>query len=608
MLRSPRSALLLSLLTLASGCGERTPQPQPEIRQGDYQAVIEQLRQRIPALMDKNHVPGLSLALIDGQALVWAEGFGLADQDLQMRVTPDTAFRAGSLSKLFTASATLQLVEQQRLALDAPLSQALPEFRVRSRFHPDAHSANNAVTLRRLLSHQAGLPSEYLPRLRSSDPLKYLPQKASGLWLSNPPGTRTVYSNLGFALLGAAIERSSGQTFETRLQQHLLQPLAMKHSSFIGNSELEPFRARGYLQGRRSADTQIRDLPAGGLWTTPREVGQFVQMLFAEGRYNGRQVLSQASIQAMFSQQNRANALDFDCPMGLAWYLGPCGDPQIGAHLAQWQHSGSTGDFAAQLSVLPEHQLAVVVMANADTAEALVSDLATQALRLMVQAQGGQPGCLDDCSYSLPPLAAAVVPGADDRQRVAGIYTSRLGVVRIKDERQRLFAELAGKRVELLRDSDGWLRPEKKLLGLWALDLGKLEQLQLDVLRVADKHVLVVRHHGQTLPLGERIEPAPLPADWQDSVGRYRLVSPGETAPLLDGLNLRIEQGLLLAQGRRAGESLIEFVIQPLDAEHALLAGSGQDQGNTLSRHSDGLRVLGYRFVRSPAANTVVQF
>ncbi|MEG0862224.1 MAG: serine hydrolase domain-containing protein [Pseudomonas sp.] len=608
MLHSLRYALLLTLMALASGCGERAPQPQPVIRQGDYQAVIEQLRQRIPTLMDKNHVPGLSLALIDGQTLVWAEGFGLADQDLQMRVTPNTAFRAGSLSKLFTASATLQLVEQQHLALDAPLSQTLPEFRVRSRFHADAHSANSAVTLRRLLSHQAGLPSEYLPRLRSSDPLKDLPQKASGLWLSNPPGTRTVYSNLGFALLGAAIERSSGQTFETRLQQHLLQPLGMKHSGFVGNSELEPFRSRGYLQGQRSIDAQIRDLPAGGLWTTPKEVGQFVQMLFADGRYNGRQVLSPASIQAMFSQQNRTSTMDFDCPVGLAWYLGPCGDPHIGSNLAQWQHSGSTGDFAAQLRVLPEQQLAVVVMANADTAEALVSDLATQALRLMLQAQGGQPGCLDDCTYRLPPLTAAKVPNADERQRVAGIYTSQLGVVRITDERQRLFAELAGKRVELLRDSDGWLRPVKKLLDLWALDLGKLEQLQLNVVSVEDKRVLVVQRHGQTLPLGQRIEPVPLSAAWHDSVGRYRLVSPGDTTPLLDGLNLRIEQGLLLAQGRRAGESLIEFVIQPLDAEHALLAGSGQDQGNTLSRYNDGLRVLGYRFERSPPANTVVQF
>lgn len=74
-----------------------------------------------------------------------------------MRVTPTTAFRAGSLSKLFTASATLQLVEQQRLSLDAPLSRTLPEFRVRSRFHADARSANDAITLRRLLSHQAGL-------------------------------------------------------------------------------------------------------------------------------------------------------------------------------------------------------------------------------------------------------------------------------------------------------------------------------------------------------------------------------------------------------------------------------------------------------------------
>ncbi|MCP3748663.1 serine hydrolase [Pseudomonas sp. SBB6] len=607
MLRSLRLASLFGLLLVNTGCGERAPTSLPPIGKGDYRAVIEHLRQSIPEQMQKNHVPGLSLALIDGQELVWAEGFGLADEALRMRVTPTTAFRAGSLSKLFTASATLQLVEQQRLSLDAPLSRTLPEFRVRSRFHADARSANDAITLRRLLSHQAGLPSEFLPRLRTDDPLKYLPQRASGLWLNNPPGTQMAYSNLGFALLGAAIERSSGQPFETRLQQHLLQPLAMEHSSFVGNSELQPYRARGYLQGQPSGDEEIRDLPAGGLWTTPRDVGQFVQMLFAQGRFDGRQLLSQQSVAEMFRQQNRANALDFDCPIGLAWYLGPCGDPRIGPQLQQWQHSGSTGDFAAQLSVLPEPQLAVVVMANADTAEALVSEVATQALRLMLQAQGHPLACPRDCAPSLPPLAAAVAPSPRDRQSLAGLYASPLGVIRLKDQRQQLFAELGGKRVELLRDSQGWLRAQKKLLGLWSLDLGLLEQLQLDVISVAGKEVLAVRRHGQTLPLGERIDPGPIPADWQASVGRYRLISPNEREPLLDGLTLRIDQGLLLAQGRRKGETLGEFVVQPLDDAHALLAGSALGAGNTLTRLSDGLRVLGYRFVRSPDQDAGLQ-
>ncbi|MNJ18796.1 putative penicillin-binding protein PbpX [compost metagenome] len=399
-----RLAFLFSLLLVNSGCSERAPASLQPIRQGDYQAVIEQLRQSIPEQMRKNHVPGLSLALIDGQTLVWAEGFGLADEALQIPVTPATAFRAGSLSTLFTASATLQLVEQQRLNLDAPLSQTLPEFRVRSRFHADARSADRAITLRRLLSHQAGLPSEFLPNLHSADPLTHLPQKAGELWLNHPPGMQMAYSNLGFTLLGAAIERSSGQPFETRLQQHLLKPLGMAHSSFIGTSSLQPYRARGYLQGQRSKDPEIRDLPASGLWTTPRDVGQFVQMLFAQGRFDGRQVLNRQSIEQMFRQHNRANGPDVDCPIGLAWYLGPCGDPRIGPQLQQWQHSGSTGDFAAQLSVLPEPKLAVVVMANADTAEALVSDLATQALRLMLQAHGSQLACPRDCQPSLPPL------------------------------------------------------------------------------------------------------------------------------------------------------------------------------------------------------------
>lgn len=607
MFTSLRPVLLFSLLIANTGCGERAPAP-PQIRPGDYQTVIDHLRQQIPEQMRKNHVPGLSVALVDGQEIIWAEGFGMADRELDMRVTANTAFRAGPVSTLLIAGAALQLVEQRQLALDAPLSKALPEFRVRSRFHADARSANQAVTLRRLLSHQAGLPSEHLPRLYSSDPLKYLPKDASGLWLSNPPGSQTAYSNLGYALLGAAIERSAGEPLESRLQTHLLQPLAMEHSGFTGNSDLEPYRARGYQQGKRSLDHEIRDLSANGLWSTPSDLGRFVQMLFAQGRYDEQQLLSRESISEMFQQQNRNNPLDFDCPVGLGVFLGPCGDVRVAPHLRVWQHGGTIGDFAAQVSVLPEPQLAVIVMANADTAEVLVGDLATQALRLMLRARGNALACVEDCEPNLPPLAAAQVPSSVDRERLSGVYATPLGVVRLKDERQRLFAELSGLRVELLRDDDGWLRPQKKLLGWLDLDLGDLVPLQLDVVDVANRQVLAARRHGQVLPLGERVTPKPLSDDWLRSVGRYRLASHNETNPVLDSLNIRLEEGLLIARSRLGGNNQGEFILLPLDAEHAVLAGNGQGLGATLSRRDDGLRVLGYRFVRQPDELATLQF
>ncbi|WP_134929001.1 serine hydrolase, partial [Pseudomonas protegens] len=197
---------LLGILLSSLGCNGQPPAP-PVIAPGDYASIISYLKQYIPREMAEHRVPGLSIALVDGQELIWARGFGFADQARGLQVTENTAFRAGALSQLLTATAVMQLVEQGRLQLDAPLQDSLKEFYVRSRFHQDQNAADQAVTVRRLLSHQAGMPAEYLRDSRTPQALNELPRKVSGVWLNNAPGTRTAPSNLGYALLGAAVER-----------------------------------------------------------------------------------------------------------------------------------------------------------------------------------------------------------------------------------------------------------------------------------------------------------------------------------------------------------------------------------------------------------------
>ncbi|WP_273823349.1 serine hydrolase domain-containing protein [Pseudomonas asplenii] len=604
MFRSLCTLLLIGFLLGSTGCNGQPPVPPPTLEKGDYSGIIRYLQERIPEEMAEQNVPGLSIALVAGQEVIWARGFGYADKAGGVRVTNHTAFRADALSKLLTASATLQLVEQQRLKLDAPLQDTLPEFHVRSRFHERQQEADQAVTLRRLLSHQAGLPGEYLRDLRTPSALDQLPQRVSGLWLSNPPGRQVAYSNLGYALVGAAIERSSGETFENQLQKTLLQPLGMTQSSFIGDSELLPFRAQGYRNGSPQPDSAIRDLSAGGLWTSPQDLSHYVQMLFAEGTYKGRRIMAAQSVREMFRQQNRGNALDFDCPMGLGWFLAPCGDEMISPGVRTFQHSGFSGDFVSQISLLPDPQLAVIIMANSDTSADLVASLTTRSLRMMLQASAGQAACTEACEDE--PLAAGEsrrqVPSAIDRQRLAGFYATYAGVLRIRDENQRLYAELGGERFELLRDEQGWLRAEQKRLGFWPVDLGELGRLQLDLTTVQGRQILLARSHGQLIPLGERIDPVPLPKGWLKTVGDYQVINSDEPQTALSGVSIRIEEGFLLIRGRIEEEELTEFILLPVDNAHAIVAGSGLGLGDTISRQVLGITALGYRFKRASKA------
>lgn len=598
MLRTLRGIPLLGCLLGSLGCHGQPPAP-PPIPKGDYSAIIRYLQTRIPQEMARANVPGLSIALVNGQELIWARGFGMADKAMGLPVTPNTAFRAGAISKLFTASAALQLVEQQRLALDAPIQQTLREFYVRSRFHVDQQAADRDITLRRLLSHQSGLPSEHLRDLRNRFAMGQMPMRLSGIWLSTPPGTQVAYSNLGYALVGAAIERSSGKDFETQLQHSLLTPLEMSHASFVGTAAQSADRAQGYQEGVASTDAQVRDLAAGGLWASPKDLSHYVQMLFAKGLYRGNRVMASRSIDDMFTQQNTGNALDFDCQIGLGWFLAPCGDEPIGPGVRSYQHSGGGDDFAAQLTVLPDQQLAVIIMANDSNAEDLVATLATDTLRLMLQAHTGERVCNDDCQAPRHGLKLRQVPAAIDRQRLAGFYATAWGVFRIRDDANRLRGELAGYDFELLRDDQGWLRAQKKVLGFWLKDLGELGRVQLDMITVQGRQILTARSHGQRIAIGERIDPPPLPTAWADTVGTYQVLNTHEPDAPLSGISVRLEEGFLVIRGQLHDEPLTDYILLPVDNAHAVLAGNGYGLGDTVSRQVNGLSASGYAFKRT---------
>ena len=607
MFRTLRGIPLVGCLLGSIGCHVQPSAP-PPISKGDYGAIIRYLQARIPQEIARQNVAGLSIALVNGQELIWAQGFGLADKAHGVPVTPNTAFRAGGITKLLTATAALQLVEDHDLALDAPIQYTLREFYVRSRFHSDQATADRDITLRRLLSHQSGLPSEHLRDLRSTFAMGQMPTRVSGVWLSTAPGSQVAYSNLGYALVGAAIERTTGRNFEAQMQRSLLQPLEMTQSSFVGTSSQLGYRATGYEDGAASTDAQVRDLAASGLWTSPRDLSRYVQMLFAHGAYKGNRVLGNPLIEDMFTQQNTGNALDFDCQIGLAWFLAPCGDEPIGPGIRTYQHSGGGDDFAAQLTVLPDQQLAVIIMANDSNAEDLVVSLSSDALRLMLQAQTGEQVCADDCQAPSLGLKLRHVPAAIDRRRLSGFYATAWGVFRIKDEDDRLSGELAGLQFQLLRDDQGWLRAQKKVFGFWLKDLGELGRVQLDVVTVHGRQMLTARSHGQRIAIGERVEPPILPLAWADTIGTYQVLNTHEPDAPLSGISVRLEDGFLMIRGQLHDEPLTDYILLPIDNAHAVLAGNGYGLGDTVSRQVNGLSASGYSFKRTQSPHKPLFF
>ena len=238
-------------------------------------------------------------------------------------------------------------------------------------------------------------------------------------------------------------------------------------------------------------------------------------------------------------------------------------------------------------------------MANDSNAEDLVARLATDALRLMLQAHTGEPLCGDGCEAPSHGLKLRHVPAAIDRKRLAGFYATAWGVLRIRDDRDRLSGELAGFDFELLRDEQGWLRAQKRVLGLWLKDLGELGRVQLDMITVQGRQMLTARSHGQRIAIGERIDPPPLPQAWADTIGTYQVLNTHEPDAPLTGISVRLEQGFLVIRGQLHDEPLTDYILLPVDNAHAVLAGNGYGLGDTVSRQVNGLSASGYAFKRT---------
>ena len=183
---------------------------QPVIEPHDrYVEIAQRLEPWIAAEIEQKGIPALSIALVDDQTIVWARGFGFADPAKKVPATAETAYRVGSVSKLFTDLAVMQLVEQGKIDLDKPVSDYIPEFAPKNPF-------KTAITLRQLMSHRSGLVREP-PAGHYFDPappsLEQVVRSLKSTTLVFEPGTRTKYSNAGITVVGAVIEKAGNEPF-----------------------------------------------------------------------------------------------------------------------------------------------------------------------------------------------------------------------------------------------------------------------------------------------------------------------------------------------------------------------------------------------------------
>ena len=384
----------------------------------EYTALGEQLERLVEREMRVQGLPIVAIALVDDQQIVWAKGFGTVDSATRRDAGPQTVFRVGSVSKLFTDIAIMQLVEQGKLDLDAPVSRYIPDF------HPH-NPFGKAITLRQLMSHRSGLVRE--PPVGSyfdstSPPLAATIASLNRTTLVYAPETHTKYSNAAIATVGYVLERVAGAPFAQALSKAVLEPLGMTSSGFaptpILTRDVAP-ASMWTLDGRMFAapSFQLGIAPAGSMYTTVTDLGRFLSALFAGGRGVNGSVLEPETIAQMWTPQFARGGEQSG--YGIGFRIGTLdGHKSVG-------HDGAIYGFATTLQALPNDKLGVVVVTTRDGANAAVDEIGEAALRGMLAVRAGHGEGVSAAGAPASPIDTTA-PVAPARARLlVGRYAPR---------------------------------------------------------------------------------------------------------------------------------------------------------------------------------------
>jgi CubicO group peptidase (beta-lactamase class C family) len=318
--------------------------------------TIEQLREQIAAVLEREGVPGVGIALVDRERVLWAGGVGVADRASGRPVDADTQFRAASITKSFVALAVMRLVEQGRLDLDQPLRELMPEIA----FYNDWE--DSPVTLAHALEHTTGFDdmrfNEWYGDENGSprDALAINSRSRVARWR---PGTRMSYSNPGFTIAGHAIERATGERWDAYLQREILAPLRMPTARLRRTPEFADRLATGYTRsGEAAVFRPIAHAPAGSLLISPRELGNLVRFWLRRGELeDGRSILTRASLERIERTQT-LRYLGTDTNYGLGNY-GDVMHPVRGRG-----HDGGIPGFLSCYRYFPELGVGYVMLLN----------------------------------------------------------------------------------------------------------------------------------------------------------------------------------------------------------------------------------------------------
>jgi CubicO group peptidase (beta-lactamase class C family) len=342
--------------------------------------AFKKIAKKIVSEMKRLQVPGVAVGIWH-KGREYAEGFGITSVEHPLPVTPDTLFQTGSISKTFTGTMMMKLVEDGKVDLDAPVKKYIEDFKVQD------EEVTEKVTIRHLLTHMGGWVGDYFNDFGSGDDaLEKMVRDIAKLPQIQPLGTIWSYNNTGFNVASHIIEIVTKKPYEEAAQDMLLVPLGLKMSFFFPSDLLITHR---FVVGHQKVKGKVRVARpwaigragngVGGVISTVRDLLKYARFHMGNGKKN---VITGRSLKAMRVQQADAGPRG---GMGITWFIRRFGDIII------YAHGGATNGQQAYFFFIPDKDFACAILTNSDDGGIITAEIMNYALELYFHAKSKLP-------------------------------------------------------------------------------------------------------------------------------------------------------------------------------------------------------------------------
>lgn len=341
-------------------------------RYENLRAFTDDLEKRLPDLMDEYGIPGVGIALIHDNDVIWEHYGGFADLDEYKPMSDQTVFQVGSISKPVTAWGIMGLVESGEIRLEDRITDLLDEWE----FAPSAFDSDQ-ITLAHLLTHTAGLPigsigrhMEYAPEEHRPDLRELLYQEAV---VESAPGTRFNYSNPGYDLLELVIEDVTGTDFDVFMQNHVLMPSGMQNSSFQWSQRWNEQIASGYNPRGEAVPVYVYTAkPSGGLFATVPDIASFVAAGMPHSFMENEKLLTLETLNLMYQPWTDVQGIYglVSDSYGLGYYL-----EELSADQRAVFHGGQGNGWMTHFHATPQSGEGIVILTNSQRSWPFIAEV-----------------------------------------------------------------------------------------------------------------------------------------------------------------------------------------------------------------------------------------